>query len=101
MCGRVIARVGSAELAQAFRGALAPVRRMIAESTSAEDLQAKILTAYQDWSVGKVGGIIESAGVAYAANRSGVHSHSSKAAGLSACLTHVGAYAGTEGHARR
>jgi hypothetical protein len=67
-----IARNGAADLSQAFRGALAPIRRMIEESKSAEDLQTQILSSYPDWSSGRVVSLIESALVAYAANRSAV-----------------------------
>lgn len=63
-----IARSGSADLAQAFRGTLAPVRKMILDSTSPEDLQSRILSSYPDWPAGRVAGIIEQALVAFAAN---------------------------------
>lgn len=64
-----IARNGSAELAQAFRGALAPVRQLILDSTSAEDLQRRIAAFYADWPVRRVVPLIEQALVAYALNR--------------------------------
>lgn len=63
-----IALAGSAELSQAFRGSLAPVRRMIEESTSAVDLQRRILDSYEDWPAGKVAAVIEEALVAFSAN---------------------------------
>jgi hypothetical protein len=64
----LIARNGSADLARAFRGGLSPVRQLILESTSPEDLQRKILASYQDWPAGRVAEIIEQALVAFAAN---------------------------------
>lgn len=63
-----IARNGSAGLAQAFRGTLAPVRQMILDSSSPEDLQKRILQGYSDWPAGKVAQIIEDALVAFSAN---------------------------------
>jgi len=63
-----IARQGSAPLAQAFRGSLAPVRQMILDSTSPEDLQRRILVSYTDWPAGRVAEVIEQALVAFAAN---------------------------------
>lgn len=67
--GDQIARAGAADLSQAFRGALAPIRQMIAESQSAEDLQARLLAAYSDWPVSRVASLIEQALTAYSANR--------------------------------
>lgn len=64
----LIARTGAADLSRAFRGALAPVRQMVLESTSPEDLQRRILTSYTDWPAGRVADIIENALIAYAAN---------------------------------
>jgi hypothetical protein len=63
-----IARAGSAPLSQAFRGSLAPIRRMIVESTSAEDLGRRILESYPDWPAGRVAALAEQAFVAFAAN---------------------------------
>ena len=63
-----IARNGAAPLAQAFRGTLAPIRQMILDSTSPEDLQKRILQGYADWPAGKVANLIEQALVAFSAN---------------------------------
>jgi len=63
-----IARSGSAPLAQAFRGTLAPVRQIILDSSSSEDLQKRIVKGYSDWPAGKVASIIEDALTAFAAN---------------------------------
>jgi phage gp29-like protein len=63
-----ISRAGAANLAQAFRGSLAPVRQMILDSTSAEDLQKRILQGYSTWESGKVTEILEQALVAFSAN---------------------------------
>lgn len=63
-----ISRNGSAPLAHAFRGTLAPVRQMILDSSSPEDLQKRILQGYSDWPAGKVAVIIEDALTAFAAN---------------------------------
>lgn len=63
-----IAANAAAELSQAFRGALAPVRQMILAAESADDLQQRILSAYADWSVGRVAGVIEAALVAFSLN---------------------------------
>jgi phage gp29-like protein len=71
--GDEIAREGSASLALAFRGSLAPIRRLIAESTSAEDLQQRITAFYADWSPARVAPLIEEALIAYAANGAVVH----------------------------
>lgn len=62
------ARAGAASLSLSFRGSLAPIRRMIEESTSAADLQAKILSNYPDWTAGRVAQITEEALIAFAAN---------------------------------
>lgn len=63
-----IARSGSAPLAQAFRGTLAPVRQMILDSSSPDDLHKRILQGYSDWPAGKVAQIIEQALIAFTAN---------------------------------
>jgi phage gp29-like protein len=63
-----IARAGSAPLALAFRGSLAPIRRMIEESTSPEDLSRRILENYPDWQAGRVAALAEQALIAFAAN---------------------------------
>lgn len=63
-----ISRRGAAPLAQAFRGSLSPVRQMVLDSTSPEDLQSRILKSYSDWPAGRVAEVIEQALVAFAAN---------------------------------
>ena len=63
-----IAANGSTELAQAFRGSLAPVRRIILESRSANECEARLREFYADWRPDKLAGLIEEALVAYAAN---------------------------------
>lgn len=63
-----IARAGAADLAQAFRGSLAPIRQMVLDSDSPEDLQKRILQGYSDWPAGKVAEIMEQALIAFAAN---------------------------------
>lgn len=66
--GDQIARRGSAELSQAFRGAYAPVRLAIQQSTSAEDLTLRLTTLYADWPAERLAAVIEPALVAFAAN---------------------------------
>lgn len=63
-----VADSAAAELAQAFRGSLAPVRRLILESTSADDLQAKLAAFYADWTPGRLAALTQDALTAYAAN---------------------------------
>jgi len=63
-----ITRNAAADLAQAFRGSLAPIRRMIGESKSPGELAEKILASYPDWPSGRVQGIIADALTAFAAN---------------------------------
>ncbi len=63
-----IAAAGAPGLAAAFRGSLAPVRRLIATSTSAEDLEAKLRAFYADYDAGRVAALVEEALTAYAAN---------------------------------
>ena len=62
-----IARSGSADLAQAFRGRLAPIRQMIQDSASQEDLERR-LQAFQSESPGRSALLIEEALLAFAAN---------------------------------
>jgi phage gp29-like protein len=66
--GGVIAQVGAPELAQAFRGHLAPIRRMLRESTSAEDFETQVRTFYADWKPGQIARIVEEGLTAYAVN---------------------------------
>lgn len=65
-----IARAGAADLSRAFRGSLAPVRRLIAESTSAADLEHKLHLFYADFDPSRIQPLIEEALTAYAANGS-------------------------------
>lgn len=63
-----VARAGAANLARAFSGDLAPIRRLIMESTSAEDLERRIRLFYADWSPAKSAEVLEHALTAYALN---------------------------------
>jgi hypothetical protein len=63
-----VASAGSAALAQAFRGSLAPVRRIIVESHSAEECEVRLKEFYADWKPERLAGLIEEALQAYAAN---------------------------------
>jgi phage gp29-like protein len=65
-----IAQNGSADLSQAFRGSLAPVRRIIVESRSAAECEARIREFYADWKADRVAGLVGDALTAYAANGS-------------------------------
>jgi hypothetical protein len=67
-----IAREGAATLALAFRGSLAPVRRLVLESSSAVDLEQRIRAFYADWSPERVAPLIEEALSAFAANGAAV-----------------------------
>ncbi len=62
-----IAAAGSADLARAFRGRLAPIAQMIRESTSPADLEQRIRT-FTAAAPGRAGQLIEEALVAMAAN---------------------------------
>ena len=63
-----IASNGAADLSQAFRGSLAPVRRIILESRSAAECEARVREFYADWKPDRLAGLTEEALVAYAAN---------------------------------
>ncbi|MES2707163.1 MAG: DUF935 family protein [Verrucomicrobiota bacterium] len=63
-----IAAAGAATLSQAFRGSLAPVRQIIRESTSAEDLQRRLALFYADLPVGRLAALTEEALAACAGN---------------------------------
>lgn len=63
-----VARGGAAALAQGFRGDLAPIRRLIQDSTSADDLERRIRLFYADWSPARSAKVLEEAMAAYAAN---------------------------------
>lgn len=56
------------ELADAFRGVYAPVRRLILESTSAADLEHRLHLFYADWSAARLQPVLEEALNAFAAN---------------------------------
>ncbi len=62
-----IAREGSADLARAFRGRLAPIRQIILDSTGPDDLQRR-LESFQSAEPGRAALLIEEALMAYAAN---------------------------------
>lgn len=68
IAGDRIAEAGAEELARAFRGAFAPVRRAIRESKSAEDLEARLRLMYADYPAERLARLIEPAMVAFAAN---------------------------------
>lgn len=57
----MIARRRAAALGQAFRGTLAPVRRLVEESSSREDLERRLRAYYADWSPDRIAGLIEEA----------------------------------------
>ena len=63
-----IAEESSADLARAFRGSFAPIRRLIAESESAADLEHRLHLFYADYNPDRIQPLIESALTAYAAN---------------------------------
>ena len=63
-----VARAASAPLAQAFRGAFAPVRQIILSSRSAEECQSRLTTYYSDYPAARLATLIEQALTAYAAN---------------------------------
>ena len=65
-----VAHLGAADLARAFRGSLAPVRRLIALSTSPSDLEAKLRAFYPDYSSDRQARLLEEALLAYTANGS-------------------------------
>jgi phage gp29-like protein len=63
-----VAAEGAPDLSQAFRGTLAPVRRIIEESTSADDCVDRLRHYYGDWSADKIADLCENALTAFAAN---------------------------------
>ena len=65
-----LARGAAPDLSQAFRGSLAPVRRIILESGSAAECENRIREFYADWKTERISGMVEEALVAYAANGS-------------------------------
>lgn len=65
-----IVESGTADIAQAFRSDLAPVRQLIRSSTSANDLEQSLRTLFADWKPGKVEVLVADALTAFAANGS-------------------------------
>ena len=63
-----LAATGAPALAQAFRGSLAPVRRIVADSRSAQECETRLREFYADWRPDRLSGLVEEALVAYAAN---------------------------------
>jgi phage gp29-like protein len=63
-----IARAAAADLSQAFRGSLAPVRRIILESSSPAECQQRIAEFYADWSPNRLAALTAEALEAYSAN---------------------------------
>lgn len=63
-----IARRGAAALSQSFRGSLAPIRRLIQESSSSSDLEQRIMSYYADWDPKRIASLLESALTAYTVN---------------------------------
>lgn len=66
--GDRISREGAADFARAFSGALAPVRRLIAESKDAGQLESALRSLYADWPEKRIAAVLEPALTAYAAN---------------------------------
>jgi phage gp29-like protein len=56
-----IAAQKSAALAQVFRGAMAPIRGLVEESTSAADLEAKLRAYYEDFPAAPIADVMEEA----------------------------------------
>ena len=56
-----IVRDHEAALAQAFRGALAPVRQIILSSSSRQDAEHKLNALFADWPTERIAGIVEQA----------------------------------------
>jgi phage gp29-like protein len=65
-----IAQAGAADLAQAFRGSLAPIARIIRESRSAEECESRIREFGISWRPERVNTLVADALGAYAANGS-------------------------------
>jgi phage gp29-like protein len=63
-----VARAASAPLAQAFRGAFAPVRQIILSSRSADECRSRLTAYYADYPAARLATLIEQALTAYAAN---------------------------------
>jgi phage gp29-like protein len=63
-----VAAEAAANLSQAFRGSLAPVRRIVLESSSADECVQRIHEFYADWDPKRISGLCEEALIAFAAN---------------------------------
>lgn len=63
-----VAREAAADLAQAFRGSLAPVRRIILESRSSKECEQRLRLFYADWKPDRIAPLVEQALSAYATN---------------------------------
>lgn len=63
-----IAANSAADLSQAFRGSLAPIRRIILESKSANECSARVAAYYADWNPERLAPLIEEALIAFTAN---------------------------------
>lgn len=63
-----LAASAAPELADAFRGVYAPIRRLILESTSPDDLEQRLRSFYADWTPSRLQPILEDALCAFAAN---------------------------------
>lgn len=66
--GDRINEAASADLAGAFRGDLAPIRRMLRESRTAQEFETAVSAFYADWTPGRSARVIEEALSAHAAN---------------------------------
>jgi len=58
----------TADITQAFRSSLAPVRQLVLNSESPEELEQSIRTLYSEWKSGKVETLVADALTAFAAN---------------------------------
>jgi phage gp29-like protein len=65
---RQIAREAAAQLAQAFRGSMAPVRAIILSSKSPAEVEQKLKALYADWSADRLRPLIQDALSAHAGN---------------------------------
>ena len=63
-----IASTGAADLSQAFRRALAPVRQILRESKTPAEFESRLRLFFADWSPGRITAVLEQALVAYTAN---------------------------------
>jgi phage gp29-like protein len=67
-----ISREGSAGLAQAFRGSLAPIRRIVMESRSADECETRIREFCADWNPARISALLAEALEAFAGNGASV-----------------------------